>query len=383
MLDWPPVRVPARVILAVMSNANGNTGSHARRVPSLDGLRACSVALVIFDHLCVSGSLPLHQTWIDFGNLGVRIFFVISGFIITRLLLEELRSSGSISLKSFYIRRFFRIVPIWACFVAVILLLLWRRHSFPSPASLLALFTYNVDYFPPTATDLQHLWSLSVEEKFYLLWPLTLLAAGRRRGVRIALAVVLVVPLIRFFGATHGSSYEELLWRFQNSGDAIAMGCLLAFAWDWMESGAAPATRKLLSSPYLALISIAAMFGVAACGKLGNTYYLAGPTILNLLVATMICGVVANPGTLIGTFLNQPAMQAIGLWSYGIYLWQQPFTLHRKLGIIGIFPVNLVALMLVSIAGYYLIEKRVQDYGRRIASRRNDQSTRVARASGG
>jgi peptidoglycan/LPS O-acetylase OafA/YrhL len=107
-----------------------NTGPRTKRVPSLDGLRACSVAFVILDHLCISGYLPLRQRWIDFGHLGVRIFFVISGFIITRLLLEELQSSGSISLKNFYIRRFFRIVPIWACFVGVILSALWLRHSF-------------------------------------------------------------------------------------------------------------------------------------------------------------------------------------------------------------------------------------------------------------
>ncbi len=339
------------------------------RVPSLDGLRAFSVAFVIFDHLCISGALPLHQNWIDFGNLGVRIFFVISGFIITRLLLEELRSSSSISLKNFYIRRFFRIVPIWACFLAVILFALWRRHSFPTPLSLVALFTYNVDYFRPAATDLQHLWSLSVEEKFYLLWPFTLFAAGRRGAVRIAFGSVLLVPFIRYYGATHGSSYEELLWRFQNTFDAIAMGCLLAFAWEWIENHARVETARWLASPYVTIVAVAVMFGSAASGKvLGNVYYLVGPTIVNLLVALVIYGVVANANSFIGVLLNTPALKAVGLWSYGIYLWQQPFTLHRKLGIVGVFPINLVALMLIAVAGFYVIERRAQAYGRRITS---------------
>jgi peptidoglycan/LPS O-acetylase OafA/YrhL len=353
-------------------------GTRAKRVPSLDGLRAFSVVFVIFDHLCISGAIPLHQNWIDFGNLGVRIFFVISGFIITRLLLEELRSSGSISLKNFYIRRFFRIVPIWACFVAVILFALWRRHTFPSPLSLLALFTYNVDYFRPAAVDLQHLWSLSVEEKFYLLWPFALFAAGRRSAARIALAAVLVVPVIRFFGATHGSSYEDLLWRFQNTADAIAMGCLLAFAWGWIDNRGNLKIARQLASPFVTILAVAALFGAAASGALlGDNYYLVVPTILNLLVAVVIYGVVANADSFIGVILNKPAMQAVGLWSYGIYLWQQPFTLHRKLGIVGIFPINLVVLMLISVAGYYLVERRAQAYGRRITATKRNSAARI------
>jgi peptidoglycan/LPS O-acetylase OafA/YrhL len=345
------------------------TGLRPARVPSLDGLRACSVAFVILDHLCISGSLPFHQTWIDFGNLGVRIFFVISGFIITRLLLEELRSSGSISLRDFYIRRFFRIVPIWACFVAVILFALWRRHDFPAPSVLLALFTFNIDYVRPAAVDLQHLWSLSVEEKFYLLWPVTLFFAGSTKAARIALAVVAVVPLIRLAGALQGVYYEYLLWQFQNTADAIATGCLLAFAWEWIGTRANGAAAKRLVSPFVTAMAIAGIFGVAACSHLGNLYWLAGPTALNLLVAAVIYGVVANPHSLLGLFLNLRAMRAIGLWSYGIYLWQQPLTLHRKVGIAGVFPVNVNVLLLVAVLGYYAIERPAQRYGRRLAAR--------------
>jgi peptidoglycan/LPS O-acetylase OafA/YrhL len=145
---------------------------------------------------------------------------------------------------------------------------------------------------------------------------------------------------------------------------------LLAFLWVWIDNSPEPKKKKLSSSPYWTLIAIAVIFGVAACGKLGNIYYIAGPSILNLLVATVIYGVVTNAGSFIGTFLNLPAMRTIGLWSYGIYLWQQPFTMHRKLGIVGVFPVNLAALMLVAAAGYYSIERRTQNYGRRIAAAR-------------
>lgn len=350
-------------------------GSDAKRVPSLDGLRALSVGFVLFDHLTLAGALPWRQSWIDFGNLGVRIFFVISGFIITRLLLEERRSSGSISLKNFYIRRVFRIVPIWACYIGVILLVHYRRQSLPTATELVGVLTYNADYIHASSSDFQHLWSLSVEEKFYLLWPFTLSFAGQRKAARIALAALAIAPALRCFSSIHGASYADLLWPFHNTADAIATGCLLAFAWEWIGNHRNLAAK--LSSPGGTLIALGAMLGVAACHKLGSVFWLVGPTLMNTLAASVIYGVVTNPNTVIGLLLNTSVMREIGRWSYGIYLWQQPLTLHRKLGLIAVFPFNVVALALISMVGYYLVEKKTQDYGRRITSRR-----RAVRVSG-
>ena len=336
-------------------------GSWVQRVPSLDGLRACSVALVVFDHLGISRAIPFQVTALDLGNLGVRIFFVISGFIITRLLLEELHFTGSLSLKQFYIRRFFRIVPIWACFVAVMLLSLWRAHALPGPLSLLGVFTFNVDYIKVSARELQHLWSLSVEEKFYLLWPATLLAAGRRRAARIAVAVMLAAPLFRYYSATHGNDLEAILWRFHNNADAIAAGCLLAFVLARVQAGN---TLAWLSSPYVTLAAIAALYPVAIGQKWGSFGEAAAPSVLNLLIAVAIFGVVSNAGSFLGVFLNLPALRLLGLWSYGIYLWQQPLTLGTR----GVFPFDVLMLLLLAIMGYYLIERRAQAYGRRVAT---------------
>ena len=129
----------------------GKSAGMAHRVPSLDGLRACSIAFVIFDHLSISGAIPFSRGWINFGNLGVRIFFVISGFIITKLLLEELRTTGTVSLRSFYIRRCFRILPAWAVFLGTMLAVAGAMHRLPPPGDILALVTFNADYFVPQA----------------------------------------------------------------------------------------------------------------------------------------------------------------------------------------------------------------------------------------
>lgn len=103
---------------------------------------------------------------------------------------------------------------------------------------------------------------------------------------------------------------------------------------------------------------------------MGAIYYLVVPTILNLLAATVIYGVVVNANSFIGILLNKPPIQTLGLWSYGIYLWQQPFTINRKPGIVGVFPINLAVMMLIAAACYYLIERKAQAYGRRIAAHR-------------
>jgi peptidoglycan/LPS O-acetylase OafA/YrhL len=338
-----------------------------KRVPSLDGLRACSVMFVVFDHLCISGSLPFHQSWIDFGNLGVRIFFVISGFIITTLLLEEKNRTGTISLKAFYARRFFRIVPIWACYVTVILVGLVALRRLPSLHDMLGVLTYNVDYLAPAEIDFTHLWSLSVEEKFYLIWPVTLVLAGQRAAAFGAVAVGLASPLLRFRGALTGASYEDLLWPFHNTADALAIGCLLAIGRGALENN--KRWQAFFASPWKAGLIPLVIIALAASHKLGPVFWLAGVTALNLAIAAGIYAAIKQPESAVGRLLNGNPLRIIGVWSYGIYLWQQPLTFHRKTGLLSVFPVNVIVLLLVSALGYYLIEKRTQEYGRRLARR--------------
>ncbi len=337
------------------------------RIPSLDGLRALSVAFVIWEHLNLSGALPFDQKWIGFGNLGVRIFFVISGFIITALLLDELEATGSISLQDFYIRRVFRIIPIWACFVGVILVALALTHRFPGGRELIAVLTFNVDYVKMATVDLQHLWSLSVEEKFYFLWPSVLFFCGANRASRIAWIVVLVVPLLRMYEAHFGATFEApAYWTFHQNADALAVGCILALSRSWLANH--EGVKNLVSRPWMSGFMLLITLGLATTQHLGNTWW-TGPGIsaLNLTIGALIWTVVNDTRSALARIFNASLMRTLGLWSFGIYLWQQPLTFHRKVGMLAVFPVNVLVVLVVACAGYYLIERTLQSLGRSVA----------------
>ena len=215
------------------------------RIPSLDGLRALSICCVLFAHLCgTRGFLPVASTRFtgDLGNLGVRIFFVISGFLITGLLLKEHRGGG-ISLKRFYLRRTLRIFPAAFLFIGVAACLFPLRSG-----DLAHALTYTSNYHPVHAWTMGHLWSLSVEEQFYLLWPAVVLLLAPVGAKWAALAAVVAAPLLRTVAYFHlGMSNEAVGEQFQFAMDAIAAGCLLALLRDRLAQ--IPGWLRILGDP--------------------------------------------------------------------------------------------------------------------------------------
>ena len=143
---------------------------NSHRIPSLDGLRAISIALVIVSHLArwkhIAFAFPE-----AYGELGVRIFFVLSGFLISQLLFQEQERSSSISLRDFYVRRAFRIFPAAFVFLAVVTVVYWHEMRWYHLAAAV-FYAANMDSSRPWIFG--HLWSLSIEEQFYLLWPFAL-----------------------------------------------------------------------------------------------------------------------------------------------------------------------------------------------------------------
>src|ERR1700690_1965841 len=136
-----------------------------KRIPSLDGLRAISITLVVLSHLVKWKHVSL-QVLETYGALGVHIFFVLSGYLITSLLLGEYERTSTISLRDFYIRRAYRIFPAALVFLAVVIALYWRQmHWYHAAAAV--LYVANMDISRPWIFG--HLWSLSIEEQFYLL----------------------------------------------------------------------------------------------------------------------------------------------------------------------------------------------------------------------
>lgn len=332
------------------------TGSdHATRITSLDGLRAVSITLVILGHLAGTqnfpGSLdPLR--W--FAEFGVRIFFVISGFLITALLLKELELTRSISLKRFYTRRVFRIFPPSYAYVAAIAILGLIHAVHLKPSDLLYAVTYSVNYDLRHGWYLGHLWSLSVEEQFYLLWPLALSLSGRRKGLFLATAVCFVCPLIRvaefalFPGARLGIGE-----RFETVADTIAIGCVLAGVRDWLSS----------QKWYIALVSSRLFFFVPILTLTLNLpmrvryEYSIADTLKNIGIALTIDWCIrfrSHPAT---RFLSWSPVAFLGVLSYSLYLWQQPFVDRDGSSVLTRFPLNCLLALSAAVASYYFIEK--------------------------
>lgn len=331
-----------------------------KRFPSLDGLRAISIALVLLNHVAgaryflpASVLAPLG----DLGNFGVRIFFVISGFLITSLLLAELAKTNRVSLKKFYIRRALRIFPAFYAFILA-LVIAWRVGWLPLRlGDLIHAVTYTMNYRLTDTWSLRHLWSLSVEEQFYLLWPAVLLLVKPRRAVWVIAAVLIAVPVDRvllFWLVPGYSPYINM--TFETVCDALATGCLLALLRPAL--GRIRGYRAILTSK-----AFPTLFAVALlANKLGThprAYYLAGIPAMNMIVAMSIDRDLSFPGLPIGRILNSRPMELIGSLSYSIYLWQQPFLIQGRppASLLNVFPGNVVAVMACAALSHWLIER--------------------------
>ena len=331
-----------------------------RRIPSLDGLRALSISLVLLGHLRGTAGLPpsanqaLLAAWRigDLANFGVRVFFVISGFLITGILLRELDASGNISLRRFYSRRAWRIFPPYVAFLVVVATLVAGRQIALRPNDLVHAATYTMNYHQDRSWWVGHLWSLSVEEQFYLLWPLTLVLLGRRRGMLAALAFVIIAPVARLLPVQLWHSTAGVGETFGTVGDSIAAGCLLAgcrealWAREWY--------RRLLSSQAI----VAA--GVVVSFLLQHWYrpsLLIGMTAANLAIALAVDHCVRFPSRPFGRLLNARPIAYVGTLSYSIYLWQQPFINRTDDRLLTHMPLNLVGAATAALLSYYLIER--------------------------
>lgn len=288
-------------------------------LPSLDGLRAFAAFLVVFWHGGV--------TWSS-GSQGVLAFFVLSGFLITWLLLKEDERYGRISIKSFYIRRSLRIFPAFYVFASILIasdLLKHRAVSLPETFS--ALF-YVINYYQAIrGTSSMHFtnaWSLAVEEQFYLLWPLVfLLLRDNRRRVRFLVPAILIIWAYRGIGICVLKWTDAYVYQaFDTRADHLLIGCLLAVSlregyfasfWAWI------CARPALSWVTIALLmaSNAATLGFPLLYSRDLIGFMAEP----LLVAILLTQTIAAPGVGFGYVLNLPWLRYLGTISYSLYLY--------------------------------------------------------------
>jgi peptidoglycan/LPS O-acetylase OafA/YrhL len=326
------------------------------RIPSLDGLRCIAVSMVLFGHLLgTQGFLhPPEGTFLyEFGNLGVKVFFVISGFLITNLLLVELKKSDRIHLVKFYFRRTFRIFPACYCMVAGLILFRSLGWITLTPRDVLHTLTYTSNYYPGRSWSVGHTWSLGVEEQFYLLWPAALVILGRRKGFLAAASVIFVCPVIRVV-LWHFYKAPGIGFRFETVADAIATGCLLAGAQEWLRTQSL--YRRLLESNlFVAVPGVVLLFHTLYGHP--TLYYLISHTVMNIGIALCLDWCVSYHKGIVGRILNSKPLVFIGVISYSLYLWQQIFLNRYSRSPMTEFPINIILVAVAALASYFLIEQ--------------------------
>jgi peptidoglycan/LPS O-acetylase OafA/YrhL len=340
-----------------------------KRVPGLDGLRAVSILMVLCAHMVgVRGFYNNRALWDhtgDLGNLGVRVFFVISGFIITLLLLKEVDKTGTISIKQFYARRAYRIFPAAYAYIFVVTIAFALGVLELHRGDLLHAYTYTINYSAERSWAVGHLWSLSVEEQFYLLWPATLLFLGRGRGLKVAVGVVLLGPVMRLATYYFWISQRPLIGNsFQTVADAIATGCVLAGYKDSLLSQ--PWFRRIIDSSWFFLIPMMALALNVRGGARLRWALLETP--INLLIALCVCRVTVHTKDWASRVLNSSGVVFIGVLSYSLYVWQQLFLNRNSDAWPERFPQNLVLAFGAALLCYYAIEKpflRLRDASRK------------------
>ena len=288
--------------------SGGEDARSATYWPALDGLRGLAILLVFGFHLPVG---PFRA-----GSYGVIVFFVLSGFLITTILLRELDNHDRIDLRRFFLRRARRLFPALLIVVAAHLLLqftvlgepeLWWERSWP-------VLLYVSNYVQTAGAQLLHMahtWSLAIEEHFYVLWPVTLLVLPRRWRFAITCALFLAFATWRLSLLAVGVPNEWVYFATDTNAFAPLLGCALAIG---IHEQRIPAPTANVCALSTAAIIVAACIPWHYSDR--RLLYLAIP--ISVLAATAIYGALSRPAE----WLQHPVLRWFGRISYGLYLWQ-------------------------------------------------------------
>lgn len=339
-------------------------------IPALDAMRAIAVFLVIFYHFGFE-RVP--------GGLGVLIFFVLSGFLITWLLVKENDRTGEISLRGFYLRRALRIFPAFYCFwlgTVLLLALTGRRIDWPHAVS--AVF-YTSNYYQgilkPADSFVSHTWSLAIEEQFYLLWP-GVFYLFRKDLRRLSLLVGGIVVftwawrwLLQF--ALHVD--QSYIYRaFETRMDHLMVGCLLALM---LRRGTLDHFfQQFCRFSWLPFVP-ATLLLISACIYGRSPLYrdAIGFVVEPLLVAVLLVQLIHFSATPLWKWANAPVLRWLGRISYSLYLYQQ-ITLHPAHRLLGKFPVviqltaGIAFTIVMASASFYFVEKHFLNLKQKFAS---------------
>ena len=287
------------------------------RLPALDGLRAVAVFTVIVYHF---GFVVVP------GDLGVNAFFVLSGFLITWLLLQEYGRTGQVELGKFYLRRTLRIAPAYYGFLLVVYVEEQLRGYHWDPALTLAGLLYVVNYYnafnghPNTA--IAHAWSLGVEQQFYLIWPLLLGLVIRKGTKSIASMIAIIVCVVVtwrsyayiFLGATTSYVYNA----FETRLDCLAVGCMVAVCCELPQFRVfAGAVSQWSISPFITLLVLL----YSRIGGSESYHYSVGVTVDSILLAVLMVQLLVLSRRRTWSWIDHPVTVYLGRISYSLYLY--------------------------------------------------------------
>ena len=361
-------------------------------IPSLDGIRALSVLAVIVYHA--------NKLWLPGGFLGVEVFFVISGYLITLLLLAESEKSGTVSLKQFWLRRARRLLPaLWVVVLGVMVFAaLFQREILGTlRGDVVAALFYGFNWFQIWVgtsyftsfefVPLRHLWSLAVEEQFYLIWPIVMLVVakfGKRRlpivsvvffGAAVALAIYTGAVYQPGTISTIGDTPEQFMSLFGQSvsrvdflflgtltrSSGLLLGAALAIWWrPWLLQNSRAGASKLFDVVgFGGLVALALMMwrfqtvieGTDA-GTVGYDLLFQGGFFLTDVASVALIAAAVHPGSkVIAKTLSNPVLVWLGRRSYGFYLFHWPvFQFYRRFAGQGLTPYEFVVLVLLALA---------------------------------
>ncbi len=358
-------------------------GERLGYVPGLDGVRAIAVIAVMAFHGGISRASG--------GFLGVDVFFVLSGFLITSLLLGEARHAGTIRLGSFWARRARRLLPallLVLCFVGLYAWLAVPQGTYPglrldSLATLFYVANWHFilegqSYFTAALapSPLTHTWSLAIEEQFYLVWPLVVLALVKlRRGPASLLCVALLGTAASTIWMAvlyrHGVNPTRLYYGTDTHAMGILCGAALAAAFALLSRGADPAGLRArgaasvgVQAGGLAGLLVLAYLFVEVTGKTAWLYQ-GGFLVAGLATAAVLTSVVTAPRGPLAVVLGWRPVRYVGRISYGLYLWHYPLFLwlnSERTGLGGhkLLAVRVVVTFAVATASFYLVERPIR-----------------------